>query len=141
MIGMPDPIIIIDISEIRESRLDELRTAMTGLVEFVESNEPRPVAYCVALSNDATRVTVLQIHPDPSSAEEHMTVAAEEFPRFRELIELVQMDIYGKPSDELLAMMRNKAQMLGNAPVGLHELHAGFVRFAAAQRQISNPSL
>lgn len=58
-----------------------------------------------------------------------MKVAGPALPKFVELIKLSTMDIYGKPSDELLEQMRRKVRMLGNATVVVHELHAGFARF------------
>jgi hypothetical protein len=59
----------------------------------------------------------------------HMKVAGSAFRKFVELIRLSTMDIYGKPSDDLLKQMRQKVQMLGNATVVVHEPHAGFARF------------
>jgi hypothetical protein len=46
-----------------------------------------------------------------------------------ELIKLSTMDVYGKPSDDLLGQIRHKVQMLGDATVVVHELQAGFARF------------
>jgi len=57
-----------------------------------------------------------------------MDVAGPVFRRFTELVELSKIDIYGKPSDALLEQTRRKAQLLGNAPVVVNELHAGFAR-------------
>jgi hypothetical protein len=39
------PIVVIDSSEIRVGKLEELKMAIHDLVEFVDSNEPRPIAY------------------------------------------------------------------------------------------------
>jgi hypothetical protein len=59
----------------------------------------------------------------------HMKVAGPVFPKFVELVKLSTMDIYGKPSDDLLEQMRKKVQTLGNATVVVHKRHAGFARF------------
>lgn len=125
---MSEPIVLIDSSEIREGKIEELKTAIKGLVQFVEANEPRPITYNVYFNEDANRMTVLQVHPDSASMEFHMKVAAHLFPKFTEFINLLNMDIYGKPSEGLLEQMRQKAQMLGSAPVAVHQLHAGFGR-------------
>lgn len=126
---MSEPIVFIDSSEILEGKLEELKTAMKELVEFVQANEPRPIAYDVYFNEGGTRMTVVQVHPDSASMEFHMRVAGPAFPKFAELIKLLTMDVYGKPSDDLLEQMRTKAQMLGSATVLVHELHAGFARF------------
>ncbi|HET7235230.1 MAG TPA: hypothetical protein VFK59_02230 [Actinomycetota bacterium] len=129
---MSEPIVAIDTSEIREGRLEELKAAVHELVEFVDANEPRPIAYNVYLDERERRMTVVQVHPDSASMELHLKVAGPAFPRFTDLIELRTMDLYGGPSEELLQLVRNKAQLLGNVRVVLHERHAGFVRSGTA---------
>lgn len=129
---MSEPLVFIDSSEIREGKLEELRTAMKELVEFVKVNEPRPIAYEVYLNEDGTTVTVVQVQPDSASMEFHMKVAAPEFAKFTELVRLKTMDVYGTPSEDLLEQLRRKGQLLGNTTVTMHQLHAGFARFEAA---------
>jgi quinol monooxygenase YgiN len=125
---MFDGIVSVDSSEIHRGKLDELKKAMKELVEFVDTNEPQPVAYNVYLDEEGTRMTVVQVHPDSASMEFHMEVAGSAFPRLSEFLTLSRIDIYGKPSDRLLGQLRQKARMLGNAAVGVHDLHAGFSR-------------
>jgi len=127
--SMSEPILYIDRSEIREGKLEELKTAVKELVEFVDANEPQVIAYNVYISESGTRMTVVHIHPDSASLEFHMKVAGPAFPKFTEFIKLSVIEIYGKPSDNLLKQLRQKAQMLGNGTVVVHELHAGFGRF------------
>ncbi len=124
-----EPIIYIDHSEIREGKLKELKTAMKELVELVEANEPRLIAYNVYFTEDGTRMTVVHIHLDSASLEFHMKVAGPAFPRFAKFIKLLAIDVYGKPSDDLLEQLQKKARMLGTGTVVVHELHAGFARF------------
>jgi quinol monooxygenase YgiN len=125
----PEPIVVIDSSEILDGKLSEVETVIKEMAAFVESNEPRPISYNVYLNEDGTRMTVVQVHPDSASMEFHMKVAAPAFAKFAELIRLSTMDVYGKPSDELLEQMQQKVEMLGSATVTVHELHAGFDRF------------
>lgn len=124
-----EPIVIIDSSKIVEGKLEEVKTAIKELVEFVQASEPQTVAYNVYFSQDGTQMTVVQVHVDSASMEFHIKTAGPAFSKFRELIKLSTMDIYGKPSSSLLEQMRQKAQMLGDATVEVHELHAGFTRF------------
>jgi hypothetical protein len=125
---MSESIVVVDSSEIREGKLEKLKTALHDLVEFVESNEPRPIAYSVYIDEGGTRMTVVQVHPDSASMEFHMKVAGPVFPRFAEFVKLSTMDIYGKPSDDLLEQILKKVQTLGNATVVVHKRHAGFAR-------------
>jgi quinol monooxygenase YgiN len=125
---MSEPIIALDTSLIRVGRLDELKRAVAELVEFVRSNEPRPIVYEVYVDNTESRMTVVQVHPDSASMEYHMTVAGPAFAGFAELVTLSTLDVYGKPSEELLELLRRKVQMLGDATVNVHDLQAGFAR-------------
>jgi len=125
---MSEPLISLDTSLIRDGRLDELKEAVTELVEFVSSNEPRPIAYEVYFDETGSRMTVLQVHPDSASMEYHMTVAGPAFAGFAELVTLSTLDVYGKPSEALLELLRRKVQMLGDATVIVHDLQAGFAR-------------
>jgi hypothetical protein len=128
---MSDFIVCIDWSEVHDGKLDQLRVAMKGLVEFVEANESRPLAYHVYFSADGKKMTVLQMHPDAASMEYHMRVAAAEFAKVKDLLSLSAIDIYGSPSDALLAQLQKKAELLGGEGVAVHEFHAGFTRVSA----------
>jgi hypothetical protein len=125
---MSEPLISLDTSLIRDGRLDELKEAVGELVEFVRSSEPRPIAYEIYFDEAGSRMTVVQVHPDSASMEYHMTVAGPAFAGFAELITLSTLDVYGKPSEELLELLRRKVQMLGDATVVVHDLQAGFAR-------------
>ena len=127
---MPDEIVYVDTSDVREGALEELKTAMKELVDFVEANEPRLIAYNVYFSDDGTRMTVVHVHPDSASLEYHMEVAGPAFRRFVELVTLSSIHIYGEPSEKLLEQSREKARLLGRGDVAVDALHAGFSRFA-----------
>jgi hypothetical protein len=128
---MSTPILVVDSSEIREGKLEEVKAGVENLVEFVEANEAEPVAYNIYFDEAGTQMTVAQIHPCQASLERHLTVAGPVFRRFADLLTLVRVDVYGRPGEAALEQMRSKAQLLGNAPVVVHELHSGFSRFAA----------
>jgi hypothetical protein len=103
---------------------------MNELVKFVETNEPRLIAYNVYLNADGTKMTVVHVHSDSTSLEFHLRVAGPLFPKFGKFIKLLRIDVFGKPSDHLVEQLRQKAQILGSGTVLVHEFHAGFARFA-----------
>lgn len=125
---MSDLIIYVDHSEVRENKLEQLKAAMNELVELVEANEPQLIAYNVYFNDDGTEMTVLHIHRDSASLEFHMKVAGPAFPKFAEFIKLLTIDVYGKPSDDLVKQLQHKAQLLGTGTVMVHARHAGFGR-------------
>lgn len=126
---MSEPIVYVDQSDVRDGKLEELKKGMDELAEFVAENEPRLLAYNVYFSEDRTRMTVLHVHADSASLEFHMQVAGEQFPKFADFIRLVAIDVYGKPSNELVERLRGKAEMLGSGAVRVHDPHTGLVRF------------
>lgn len=125
---MPQPIVYIDKSEIVEGKLEELEAAMEHLASFVESNVPRLVSYGFFLNGDRTQMTVVAVHPDPDSIEFHMDVCGAEFRKFAELIKLSGIEVYGSVSDTVLERLHQKARMLGDGTVAVHDRHAGFSR-------------
>ena len=128
---MDEPIVYVDTSQILEGKLDEVRARFTDLVGFVEANVPRAIAYRVYLDEDERRVTVVQVHPDRASLEQHLAVAGPRFTPFAGLLRLERIDVYGNPGDAVLARLRAKAEMLGSGTVTVHRLHAGFARLPA----------
>jgi hypothetical protein len=128
---MTSGILVVDSSEIREGKLAEVQAGVEELVAFVEENEAEPLAYDIYFDDAGRTMTVVQIHPDSASLERHLTVAGPVFRRFTDLLTLARVDVYGRASEAALEQIRGKAQLLGNAPVRVHDLHAGFSRFAA----------
>ena len=131
---MSHPIVVVDSSRIREGKLEEVEAVIEELVAFVRVNEAQPIAYSIYLDEEGTRMTVVQVHPDSASMERHLKVAGQVFRKFSDLLTLSRVDFYGEPSAALVEQMREKAQMLGNAPVVVNPLQAGFARFGGASR-------
>lgn len=128
---MSSPILVVDSSDIREGKLDEVKAGVEELVAFVEANEAEPLAYDIYFDEAGTLMTVVQIHPDSASLERHLTVAGPMFRRFADLLTLARVDVYGGASEAALEQIRGKAQLLGKASVLVHELHSGFTRYVS----------
>jgi hypothetical protein len=128
---MSDAILYIDISDVREGALDELKTGLKDLADFIEAKEPRLIAYNVYFSADGTRMTVVNVHPDSASLEYHMEVAGPLFRRFVGLVTLSSIRIYGDPSELALKQAHEKARLLGGGTVEVDAFHAGFTRHTA----------
>jgi len=122
-------IVYVDASDVREGALEALKAAIKELVDFVEANEPRVLAYNVYFNDDGTRMTVVHVHPDSASLEYHMEVAGPVFRQFVELVTLASIHIYGEPSEKVLHQSYEKARLLGSGAVAVEPLHAGFTRF------------
>lgn len=129
---MSDPIVYVDRSAVRDGKLDDLEASMTDLVEFVEANEPEILTYNVYFSGDGTQMTVMHMHADSASLAFHMEVAGPEFPPVGEFIELEAIDVYGRPDENLVQKLREKASMLGSGRVSVHDLYQGIDRVSVS---------
>ena len=129
---MSDTIFYVDKSEVRTGKSEELQVAISHLVAFLDENAPRAISYGIYLNEGSTQMTVVQVHPDSASLEHHMKVGAPEFAKFKDLVKLQSIEVYGRPSKELLRRLTEKAQMLGNGEVAVNKLESGFERFQLA---------
>lgn len=125
---MPQPIVYVDTSTIREGKLEQLEVAMKDLAAFVETNVPQLISYGFFLDEHRRQMTVVAIHPDSASLQFHMDVGSAEFRKFADLIDLSRIEVYGRVSDAVLERLHQKARMLGNGSVTVHEFYAGFTR-------------
>jgi hypothetical protein len=125
---MPDALVYVDTSVVRDGALEELKAGMQELADFVAANEPRLVAYNVYFSADGTTMTVVHVHPDSASLEYHLEVAGPMFRRLAELVRLSSIHIYGEPSESALKQSLEKARLWGHDEVTVQALHAGFTR-------------
>jgi hypothetical protein len=113
---MSNAIVYIDSSEVCEGALDKLKAGLKDLADFIQAKEPQLIAYNVYFSDDGTRMTVVNVHPNSASLEYHMEVAGPLFRQFVELVTLSSIHIYGEPSEKALRQVREKARLLGAAP-------------------------
>ena len=127
--SQPGALVYIDRSEIGKGKADELRAGVRKLVDFAYAREPQLIAYAFHIDVDAGEMTVVAVHPDSASLELHIEVAGGEFRKLAPLLTLQEVRIYGMPSERALALLQQKAEMLGEGvTIQVHEPHAGFVR-------------
>ena len=65
---MPEPFIFIATNRLKEGKLDAERERVSGLVEFIEKNEPRLIAFNEYVNEEGTEVGVVQVYGPPSDA-------------------------------------------------------------------------
>ena len=74
---MSSPFIFIATNRLKAGQLDRERQRVPGLVEFIEANEPRLIAFNEYVNEAGDEVTVVQVHPDAASFEAHMGIVQE----------------------------------------------------------------
>jgi hypothetical protein len=130
--GGSEPIVYIDHSDIREESIDELKSGIQRLVEFIDAREPQLITYGFYIDEDAARMTVVAVHPDSASLERHMDIGSGEFRKLAHLLTLTAIECYGRPSERAIEQLRDKAATLGEggAVVSIKRF-AGFTHLAA----------
>jgi hypothetical protein len=128
---MPGLLLYVDVSDVHDGALPELRGAIGELLEFIDAKEPRIIAYHVYFSADGRQMTVIHMHVDSASLEYHMDVAGSAFRRFANLLTLSSIRVYGEPSERAVRQLHEKARLLGCSDVIVQPLHAGFSRLDA----------
>jgi hypothetical protein len=108
---MSPPFIFIATNRLKPGQLDRERKRVPGLVEFIESNEPRLIAFNEYVNETGDEVTVVQIHPDTASMEAHMGIVRERAQQaYAETLDAtVRVQVFGQPSDAILETLRVQA--------------------------------
>lgn len=121
---MATPFIYVGTTSVKLGRLDAVRQHVTELVDFVETNEPRMIAFHVYLDEPGSRATIVHVHPDAASMAFHMQVNAKHFATaFDDLDAVISEQYYGDISDPLageLAKWTDPAVVVTRMPI-----HAG----------------
>jgi hypothetical protein len=127
-----EPIVYIDHSDVREGSLEELKTGVRQLVDFIDAREPQLISYGFYIDEAASKMTVVAVHPDSASLEFHMDLGSAEFRKLAHLLTLRSIECYGRPSEMALEQLRKKAATLGEGGTVVSiGLFAGFTRLAS----------
>jgi hypothetical protein len=96
---------------IKDGQLEETRKRLQELVDLVETNEPRLIAFNVYLDEQGTKASIVQVHPDSASMEFHLEVVSDHISSAYDYLERTENEeIYGTPSDTLREKLRTLAQ-------------------------------
>jgi quinol monooxygenase YgiN len=126
---MAEPIVYIDRSQIRPGQLDNLKSALKVLAEFVHEHNPKILDYRIFIDEAASTMVVVGVHPDAAALEFHIEVGREAFRKVGPMISLRSIEVFGRVGSRLAQQLRDKADMLGEgAAVAIHESFAGFSR-------------
>jgi hypothetical protein len=126
---MSGPFIFIATNRLKPGKLEAERARVPGLVEFIEANEPRLIAFNEYANEEGTEVAVVQIHPDAASMALHMEIVAERAASaYAETLEATTgIQVFGPPSDAVVEMLRRQAGAGVPLRVKAHHL-GGFTR-------------
>jgi uncharacterized protein (DUF2126 family) len=126
------PLIFIATNRLKPGQLDRERERVPGLVEFLEANEPRVIAFNEYVNEAGDEVTVVQVHPDAESLEAHIELVRERAQEaYAETLEAtVRIQVFGRPTEAILERLRQQAGT--GVEVSINGGHlGGFTRSAA----------
>jgi hypothetical protein len=129
---MPSPFIFIATNRLKAGQLDRERKRVPGLVEFIEANEPRLIAFNEYVNDAGDEVTVVQVHPDAASMEAHTEIVRERaLEAYAETLDAtVRVQVFGRPTDAILEALREQAG--SGVEVSINGEHlGGFTRSSA----------
>ena len=122
---MSGPFIFVATNRLKPGKLDDERRRVPGLVEFVERNEPRVIAFNEYANEDGTEVAVVQIHPDADSMAFHMEVVAERAAAaYAETVAATTgIQVFGTPTRAVLELLERQAG--AGVPLTVKSFHLG----------------
>jgi quinol monooxygenase YgiN len=128
---MSQPFIFVGTHKIKEGKLEEFKKHLQELVEVVETNEPRLIAFNLYLDEEGGKLSGVQVHPDAASMEFHLKVVGEHIrDAYDYLEETESIEVFGQPTDAVLGMLRDAAPP--GTPLRVMPIHeAGFTRTTA----------
>ena len=102
---MAEPIVFISNQRIKPGRLEEYIEYYREVAALTEATKPGTLAHIAYLSEDGTEATVVHVFPDAESLERHLQGVGEIARKAYEFMEIVGIEIYGRPGDAVLATM------------------------------------
>ena len=122
---MSGPFIFIATNRLKPGKLADERKRVPDLVDFIEANEPRLIAFNEYANDDGTEVAVVQIHPDADSMVFHMGVIAERAAAaYAETVDATtSIQVFGMPSNAVLEMLERQAG--AGVPLTVKPSHLG----------------
>jgi hypothetical protein len=129
---MTPPFIFIATNRLKAGKLERERERVPRLVEFIEANEPRLIAFNEYVSDAGDEVTVVQVHPDAASMEAHMEIVRERAQAaYADTLDAtVRIQVFGQPTEAILETLRQQAGSGVDIRVNGEHL-GGFTRSAA----------
>jgi hypothetical protein len=74
---MTGPFIFIATNRLKQGKLNSEQKRLPDLIDFIQANEPRLIAFNEYANEEGTEVAVVQVHPDADSMVFHLELIAE----------------------------------------------------------------
>lgn len=122
---MSGPIVFISHSKVKEGKLGALQEFSREMFPVIQAEKPGTVLQHGYVNEDGTDVHFVHVFPDADAMDAHMIGADDRTGRANEFLETYEFEIYGAPSEETLATLRQAPGIdVAVRPVGL----GGYIR-------------
>ena len=126
---MAEALIFINTYAINPGQADAYKEAFQMVAEVVHSEEPKMLYFACHIGEDGSEATTVQVHADADNLPFHMSLVGDQIRSAAQFLDFSTMSvqIYGSPTDQVLAQMR---QLAGDgAKVTVRPAAVAFHRF------------
>ena len=121
---MQGPLIFIATNRLKPGRLDGERARVPDLVEFVEANEPRLIAFNEYVNEAGDEVRLSRFTQTPPPWRRILRLLPRARAAYAETLDAtVRIQVFGQPSEEMLAALKQQAGE--GVEIALHTEHLG----------------
>jgi hypothetical protein len=122
---MTGPFIFIATNRLKQAKFDREQKRLPDLIDFIQANEPRLIAFNEYANEEGTEVAVVQVHPDADSMVFHMELIAERAASaYADTIEATtNIQVLGTPNGTVTDMLRRQAG--AGVPLSIKPRHLG----------------
>ena len=130
---MSQPFVYVGTWTIKPGKLEEAKKWLAEHADFIETNEPRMIAFHVYLDDEGSKASVVQVHPDSASMEFHMQLISEHLGGAFEVIDTILSEQYYGPMSDPLSETLSKWETPEVTVTKMPVFEAGFTRSNAAR--------
>lgn len=125
------PIVMISHFTVKPGHLDALRSMWDAVSAELEATRPATAAYLAFLDEDGERLSIVHVFPDADAMAAHIVGAGERSRAAYAHVTPAGWEVYGRPHEAELAMMRNGAEAAGMSLLIEPDALGGFLRAPA----------
>lgn len=115
---MPDPIVFVSHSRVKEGKLEAFREMSLEVFPTMEASKPGTLLHYGYTSEDGSELSFVHVFPDADAMDAHFVGASDRAGSAMDYIETYRFEVYGTPSEQALGM-------LGQAPGADLVVHPG----------------
>ena len=106
---MSDPIVFISRNRVKEGSLEDFRRHYRDSLPVTEANKPGTQVQLAYFDEETNELVIVRLFPDAEALDRQLQGAESRSKTAYQFIEPTAMEIYGKPNDYALEMMKKVA--------------------------------